>query len=182
MEPSGSLGFFFGPGLPRSLGGALGSIIGAALLRPVAAPPPLLRLPSTLGGGASELGSGVSAPVAGTGVELESSDLEGGEGSGCEIVGAESTILALGVDDDVFRDEAPKILSRSLPGTAMVTIKVFREPFGVDLAGVAMPVAMWMFSAVDVDASRLMLLSVRWNEVAAHSRGCEWVLGQPSSN
>jgi hypothetical protein len=160
----------------------LGSIIGAALLRPAAAPPPLFRLPSTLGGGASELGSGVSAPVAGTGVVLESSDLEGGEGSGCAIVGAGSTILALGVDEDAFRDEAPKILSRSLPRTGRVTIKVFREPFGVDLAGVAMAVAVMMFSEVDVDTSRLALLSVRWSEVAAHSRGCEWVLGQPSLN
>ena len=156
----------------------MGSIIGAALLRPVAAPPPLFRLPSTLGGGARELGSGVSAPVAGTGVE--SSDFEGGEGSGCVIVGAGSTPLALGVDEDAFRDEAPQILSRSLPGTGMVTIKVFREPFGVDLAGVAMAIAVTMFFSVDI--SRLMLLSFRWRLVAAHSRGCEWVLGQPSLN
>jgi hypothetical protein len=60
----------------------LGSITGAARFRPAMAPPPLLRLPSILGGGASELGSGVSAPVAGTGVELESSDLAVDEGSG----------------------------------------------------------------------------------------------------
>ena len=158
----------------------MGSIIGAALLRPVAAPPPLFRLPSTLGGGASELGSGVSAPVAGAGVVLESSDFDGGEGSGCAMVGAGSTTLALGVDEDAFRDEAPQILSRSLPGTGMVTIKVFREPFGVDLAGVAMAYVVMMVSLVDV--SGLMLLSVRWIEVAAHSRGCEWVLGQPSLN
>jgi hypothetical protein len=103
------------------------------------------------------LGSGVSAPVAGTGVE--SSDFEGGEGSGCVIVGAGSTLLALGVDEDAFRDEAPQILSRSLPGTGMVTIKVFREPFGVDLAGVAMAYVVMMVSLVDV--SGLMLLSVR---------------------
>lgn len=88
--------------------------------------------------------------------------------------------MALGVDEDAFRDEAPQILSRSLPGTGMVTIKVFREPFGVDLAGVAMAYVVMMVSLVDV--SGLMLLSVRWIEVAAHSRGCEWVLGQPSLN
>jgi hypothetical protein len=124
--------------------------MGAALLRPAAAPPPLFRLPSTLGGGASELGSGVSAPVAGTGVELESSsDLEGGEGSGCAIVGAGSTVLALGVDEDAFRDEAPEpdssLLSAS-GATLSETIKVFpREPFGVDLAGVAIAIAVRMF-------------------------------------
>jgi hypothetical protein len=149
FEYTYSLGFFFGPGLPRSLGGALGSIMGAALLRPVAAPPPLFRLPSTLGGGARELGSGVSAPVAGAGVVLESSDFEGGEGSGCAIVGAGSTTLALGVDEDAFRDEAPEpdssLLSAS-GATLSETIKVFpREPFGVDLAGVAIAIAVRMF-------------------------------------
>jgi hypothetical protein len=164
-----SLGFFFGPGLPRSLGGALGSIIGAALLRPDAVPPPLFRLPSTFGGGARELGSGVSAPVAGTGVELESSDLDGGEGSGCAIVGAGSTFLALGVDD-AFRDEAPVILSRSSEGMWRVTILVFREPFGVDLAGVAMASAVTMFFSPLVWRVRC---GCRFDEkeVAAHSRG-----------
>jgi hypothetical protein len=63
-----------------------------------------------LGGGARELGSGVSAPLFGTGVELESSDFEGGEGSGCAMVGAGSITLALGVDDDAFRDGVPVIL------------------------------------------------------------------------
>jgi hypothetical protein len=158
-----SLGFFFGPGLPRSLGGALGSIMGAALLRPVAAPPPLFRLPSTLGGGARELGSGVSAPVAGAGVVLESSDFEGGEGSGCAIVGAGSTTLALGVDEDAFRDEVPEPDSSLLSASGAmgsVMIKVFpREPFGVDLAGVAIAIAVTMFSAVDM--LKLKSLSVR---------------------
>lgn len=136
-----SLGFFLGPGLPLSLGGALGSITGAARFRPATAPPPLLRLPSILGGGASELGSGVSAPVAGTGVELESSDFDADEGSGCVIVGAESRVLMFGVDDDVLRDEALELdtIRASASGaTLRVTILVFREPFGVDLAGVAM--------------------------------------------
>lgn len=136
-----SLGFFLGPGLPLSLGGALGSITGAARLRPATAPPPLLRLPSILGGGASELGSGVSAPVAGTGVELESSDFDADEGSGCVIVGADSGALMFGVDDDVLRDEAlefDRIRASASGATLRVTILVFREPFGVDLAGVAM--------------------------------------------
>jgi len=134
-----SLGFFFGPGLPLSLGGALGSITGAARFRPATAPPPLLRLPSILGGGASELGSGVSAPVAGTGVELDSSDFNA-DGSGCVMVGAESRVLRFGVDADVFRDEAlePDTIRASASGaTLRVTILVFREPLGVALAGVA---------------------------------------------
>lgn len=134
-----SLGFFFGPGLPLSLGGALGSITGAARFRPATAPPPLLRLPSILGGGASELGSGVSAPVAGTGVELDSSDLDADDGSGCVMVGA-SRVLAFGVDAEVFRDEVLEAGTNraSTSGARLrVTILVFREPFGVDLAGVA---------------------------------------------
>jgi len=135
-----SLGFFFGPGLPLSLGGALGSITGAALFRPATAPPPLLRLPSIFGGGARELGSGVSAPVAGTGVELDSSDFDAGDGSGCVMVGAESCILGFGVEADVFRDEVlePDTIRASASGaTLRVTILVFREPLGVALAGVA---------------------------------------------
>ena len=179
-----SLGFFFGPGLPRSLGGALGSIIGAALLRPAAAPP-LFRLPSTFGGGASELGSGVSAPVAGTGVAaLESSGFEAGEGSGCVIVGAGSRVLAPGVDEDASRDEDPEPdvnFARCLDARWTVTISVFpREPFGVDLAGVAMGVVVMVLFPVDI--ARVVSWLGRYGEVAAHSRGCEWVLGlrQPS--
>jgi hypothetical protein len=135
-----SLGFFFGPGLPLSLGGALGSITGAALFRPAIAPPPLLRLPSILGGGASELGSGVSAPVAGTGVELDSSDLDADDGSGCVMVGAGSRVLRFGIEADVFRDEVLEpdtIRARASGATLRVTILVLREPLGVALAGVA---------------------------------------------
>lgn len=135
-----SLGFFFGPGLPLSLGGALGSITGAARFRPATAPPPLLRLPSILGGGASELGSGVSAPVAGTGVEFDSSDFDADDGSGCVMVGAESRVLMSGVEADVFRDEVLEpdtIRARASGATLRVTILVFREPLGVALAGVA---------------------------------------------
>lgn len=70
-----SLGFFLGPGLPRSRGGALGSMEGGARFRPVTVPPPLFRLPSTLGGGTSELGSCSSLPFGGMGVEFDSDDL-----------------------------------------------------------------------------------------------------------
>lgn len=76
-----NLGFFFGPGLPRSRGGASGSIAGGARFRPVIVPPPRFRLPSTFGGGASELGSLSSLAFDGMGVELDSdvlSALSGG--------------------------------------------------------------------------------------------------------
>lgn len=113
----------------------MGSITGAALFRPAVTPPPLLRLPSILGGGASEFGSGVSAPVAGRGVELDSSDFEAGEGSGCVMMGVGSMFV-----DDGFRDEGLETMRASASGaTLRVTILVFREPLGVDLAGVAIP-------------------------------------------
>jgi hypothetical protein len=163
-----SLGFFFGPGLPLSLGGALGSITGAARFRPATAPPPLLRLPSILGGGASELGSGVSAPVAGTGVEFESSDFDADDGSGCVMVGAGSRVLMFGVEADVFRDEVlePETIRASASGaTLRVTILVFREPLGVALAGVAiteddyfvsidMARLIWAVAVMEVDQAR----------------------------
>lgn len=135
-----SLGFFLGPGLPFSLGGAFGSITGGALFRPATAPPPLLRLPSILGGGASELGSGVSAPVAGTGVEVDSSDLSPGEGAGGAIEGVCSGMLVVvvGVDDEGLRDAASDtIRERASGATLRVTMRVFREALGVDFAGVA---------------------------------------------
>lgn len=174
-----SLGFFFGPGLPLSLGGALGSIIGAARLRPAMAPP-LLRLPSTFGGGGSELGSGVSAPVAGTGVELESSDFEADDGSGCVIVGAESIVLKFGVDDDVFRDGGlglDTIRFRASGATLRVTILVFREPFGVDLAGVAITVDEYVFAKADMGADSD---GCRSDEAVTKATRGARVLGQPS--
>lgn len=79
MGTTHSLGFFLGPGRPRSRGGALGSIDGGARLRPVAVAPPLFLLPSALGG-ASEFGSAASVP-AGTGVAFESEDLSASSGS-----------------------------------------------------------------------------------------------------
>jgi len=151
-----SLGFFFGPGLPLSLGGALGSITGAARFRPATAPPPLLRRPSIFGGGASELGSGVSAPVAGTGVEFDSSDFDADDGSGCVMIGAESRVLRVGVDVDVFLDEVlePETIRASASGaTLRVTILVFREPLGVALAGVAIMEDEYI---VSIDMARLI--------------------------
>jgi hypothetical protein len=65
-----NLGFFLGPGLLRSLGRANGSIEGGARLRPAMAPP-FFFFPSP-SGGANELFSLASVPVAGTGVALES--------------------------------------------------------------------------------------------------------------
>ena len=70
-----NLGFFLGPGLPRSRGGAFGSMDGGARFLPLTAPPPLFRLPSTLGGGASELGSCSSLTFDGMGVVFDSDDL-----------------------------------------------------------------------------------------------------------
>lgn len=135
MVPSGSLGFFFGPGLPFSLGGAFGSITGGALLRPATAPPPLLRLPSILGGGAREFVSGVSAPVAGIGVETDSSDLSPGEGTGGAMEGVTSVVGSVGVEEDSFRDEGLETSLASASGaTLRVTILVFRDPLGVAMA------------------------------------------------
>ena len=89
-ECTDNLGFFFGPGRPRSLMGPFGSIEGGARLRPVTALPPRLRL-STLGG-ASELPSVVSA-VGGTGVALDSDDLSLTSGGGAD--GEGSTVLGI---------------------------------------------------------------------------------------
>lgn len=86
------------------------------------------------------MGSGVSAPVAGTGVEFDSSDFDADDGSGCVMIGAESRVLRVGVDVDVFLDEVlePETIRASASGaTLRVTILVFREPLGVALAGVA---------------------------------------------
>lgn len=136
-----NLGFFLGPGLPLSLGGAFGSITGGALLRPATAPPPRLRLPSIFGGGASEFGSGVSAPVAGTGVEFDSSDFSPGEGTGGATEGVCSGLVAVGVDEEGLRDEAPETMRASASGaTLRVTMRVFREALEVDFPGVAMVV------------------------------------------
>lgn len=74
-----SLGFFLGPGLALSLGGAFGSIAGGARFRPVTVPPPLLRLLSAFGG-ANELASVSSLAFDGKGVELDSDDFSARSG------------------------------------------------------------------------------------------------------
>ena len=76
-----SLGFFLGPGLALSLGGAFGSIDGGARFRPVTVPPGFLRLLSGFGG-ANELVSCSSLAVDGKGVELDSDDFSADSG-GC---------------------------------------------------------------------------------------------------
>lgn len=75
-----SLGFFLGPGLPRSLGGALGSIEGGARFRPVEVPPLDFFFASALGG-ANELPSVSSLAFEGIGVELDSDDLSAVSGN-----------------------------------------------------------------------------------------------------
>ena len=102
------------------------------------------------------MGSGVSAPVAGTGVEFDSSDFDADDGSGCVMVGAESRVLRVGVDVDVFRDEALEsdtIRASASGATLRVTILVFREPLGVALAGVAI---MEDEDDVSIDMARLI--------------------------
>ena len=102
------------------------------------------------------MGSGVSAPVAGTDVEFDSSDFDADDGSGCAMVGAESRVLRVGVDVDVFRDEALELetIRASASGaTLRVTILVFREPLGVALAGVAI---MEDEDIVSIDMARMI--------------------------
>lgn len=68
-----SLGFFLGPGLARSRGGASGSMAGGARFRPVTVPPGFLFLLSDFGG-ANEFASVSSLAIEGSGVELDSDD------------------------------------------------------------------------------------------------------------
>lgn len=173
-----NLGFFLGPGLPLSLGGALGSMTGGALLRPAAEAPPLLRLPSILGGGASELGSGVSAPVAGTGVEFDSSDFSPGEGTGGAMEGVCSWLLVVGVDEEGLREAAlGETMRASASGaTVRVTMRVFRDALEVDFAGVAMMVADDMVFCRGGYGCR-----VQRGGLSSDAYGCGgWALGQAS--
>jgi hypothetical protein len=82
-----SLGFFFGPGRPRSLMGPFGSMDGGARFLPLTWPPPRFRLSPALGG-ASELLSVTSVVVGGMGVELDSDDFSAGSGACMEGVGS----------------------------------------------------------------------------------------------
>lgn len=129
-----NLGFFFGPGLPRSLGGALGSITGGALFLPATAPPPLFLLPSTFGGGASEFGSGVSALVPGTGVAFDSDDFSAGDGTGCTTDGVGAGWSLVMVDADGLRGVVCGNRDSTSGVRWSVTIRVLREAFGVALA------------------------------------------------
>jgi hypothetical protein len=134
-----SLAFFFGPGLPRSLGGASGSIVGAALFRPVGAAPPLFRLPSTLPGGASEFGSGVPAVTAGTGTEVSSDDLSAGEASGW-VGNAVASGLGIGADEEAvgFVEGVCGKRASAVGDRVRVTILVFRAALDAGLAVVDM--------------------------------------------
>lgn len=125
-----NLGFFFGPGLPLSLIGALGSMDGGALLRPVTAAPPLFFLPSTLGG-ASELGSAASVLVGGMGVALES-DVLSTVSDGCAD-GDASALMACGLGGGV----AAGYCARLSGDRRSVTILLFLAIFAVDLVVVA---------------------------------------------
>lgn len=80
-ECTHNLGFFFGPGLALSLGGASGSMAGGARFLPDALPAGRFFLFSAPGG-ASELPSVSSLALGGIGVELASDDLSAGSG-GC---------------------------------------------------------------------------------------------------
>jgi len=107
-------------------------MIGGALLRPATAPPPLFLLPSTFGGGASELGSGVSAVVVGTGVEVSSDDLSIAESSGGAMDGVGSSF---GVGNDAADGlGAWGNCTSTWDGKLRVTILVLRDDFGVALA------------------------------------------------
>ena len=89
-----NLGFFFGPGRPRSLIGPVGSIVGGARFRPGAATPPLRRLSAF--GGASELLSVPSPATSGTGVAFDSDDFSAISGGGSEGEGSTRGGVAIG--------------------------------------------------------------------------------------
>lgn len=144
-----SRGFFFGPGRPRSRGGALGSMDGGARLRPATAAPPLFRLPSTLGG-ARELASAES-PWVGTGVAFDSDDfsfVSGGwsDGEGSFLMGAATAGGAVGVESDGHSRS-------SLPGIFSVTVKLFLPVFVAD-----------MVRAIDAVDGRGDVVALVWDE------------------
>lgn len=151
---------------------------GGALLRPAAEAPPLLRLPSTLGGGASEFGSGVSAPVAGTGVEFDSSDFSPGEGAGGAMEGVCSWLLVVGVEEEGLREAVfGETMRASASGaTVRVTMRVFRDALEVDFAGVAMVVADSVIFRPGGCGCR-----VQRGGLSSDASGCGgWALGQAS--
>ena len=127
-----SLGFFFGPGRPRSRGGALGSIDGGARFRPVPDAPPLFRLPSALGG-ASVLGSTASVPL-GTGVAFESDDFSA-VSDGC--ADGDGSFLMDGIAEALGGLSDGHFVSW-LDGIRSDTIRLFLPGFGIDLVVVDM--------------------------------------------
>lgn len=115
--------------------GALGSIDGGALLRPVTAAPPLFFLPSILGG-ARELESTPSPLAGGMGVALDSDVLSAGS-DGCAD-GEASALMACGLVDGLAAGNCARLSG----GRCSITILLFLAIFGVDLVVVA---------AVDID-------------------------------
>lgn len=130
IVPSGSRGFFLGPGRPRSLGGALGSMDGGARLRPVPGAP-LLRFASALLGGARVSASATSVPF-GTGVAFESDDLSACS-DGC--ADGEGSFLIDGTAEARASGEAVSDgqLESWLDGMRSDTIRLFLPALGVDL-------------------------------------------------
>lgn len=110
--------------------GALGSMDGGALLRPVTAAPPLFFLPSILGG-ASELGSVPSTVAGGMGVALES-DVLSAASDGCAD-GDASALMACDLVDGL----AAGYRARMSGDRCSITILLFLAIFGVDLVVVA---------------------------------------------
>lgn len=124
-----SLGFFFGPGLPLSLIGPFGSMLGGALflpLTPPAAAPPRFLRPSTLGGGASALASGM-------GVEFDSDVL-----SAADVVsGTEGEALVVGGGREGLGVESDGKSARSLAGRWRVMVSDFLAALVFDMLSVS---------------------------------------------
>jgi hypothetical protein len=124
-----SLGFFFGPGRPRSLIGPFGSIDGGARFLPLTAAPPLLRR-STLGG-ARLLLSIPSMFIGGTGVPFDSLVFSTNSG-GC--TDGEGSMRDGG---DGLGEESDGHAARRSEEMRSVTTRLFFAPLAVDLALVA---------------------------------------------
>lgn len=118
-----SLGFFLGPGRPRSLGGAFGSIEGGARLRPDGFAPRFLLLSAGGGGGANELGPLAAADA---GVELESDDFS--ISGGCTDGDASFLMVVAGVlvDGHLLRcvGDSLSVISRLLDGWVDMVVNV----------------------------------------------------------
>ena len=124
-----SLGFFFGPGRPRSFGGASGSIAGGARLRPVPAEPPFFFLPSPCSG-ALELVSTLSISTGGTDAPFESDDLSVESGGGAD--GDGSVLMGL-VEGDLVVVEFDGNCERASAVRWRIIIRLFFPPLLADL-------------------------------------------------